>query len=266
MVRRGGWRHGPVYEPGNFWIRFCELVLFPLTRLLGRGRYAGQQHIAVPGPVLVVGNHISHLDPMYDAVLIRRTGRLPRIMAKASLWKLPVVGRAVRGTRQIPVERGGGAGQAGLDAAIRALADGGVVLIYPEGTITRDPDLWPMRPRPGVAALALSGDFPVVPMAHWGTHEVFRSYGGDGSRRGRFRPLPRKDVHVLVGPPLDLSQWRGRPVDARAVRDVSMLIMTAVRDLVGELRGEEPPTAFFDPKKVERQQAAARQAEPPAGR
>lgn len=247
-MRRRGFRASPVYEPANGWIRVCEAVLFPLAGMLGRPKYRGQQYIGVAGPVLVVGNHISHLDPVYDAVLIRATGRLPRIMAKASLWKIPVVGKALLGTRQIPVERGGGSGQTALDAAVKALADGSVVLIYPEGTITRDPAGWPMKPRPGVAALALSGDFPVVPMAHWGTHEVFRPYVD----RGRFRPLPRKDINVVVGPPLDLSQWRGKPVDARAVRDVSLLIMTAVRELLGELRGQQPPDAFYDPKKAQR--------------
>lgn len=254
MARRSGWRHGPVYEKGNGWIRLCEVVMFSMTRLLGRGIYQGREHLAVPGPVLVVGNHISHLDPVYDAVFIRKSGRWPHIMAKASLWELPVVGRVVRGTQQIPVERGGGQGQAGLDAAVEQLNNGGVVLIYPEGTVTRDPDLWPMKPRPGVAALALAGEFPVVPLAHWGTQEVFRSYSGKGS----FRPWPRKDIHLLVGPPIDLSAYRGRPVDARVIRDVSLEIMRAVRDLQAELRGETPPASFYDPKRAERLAQAAR--------
>jgi len=241
-------RHSPVHERGNAWIGVCEVALFPLTRLLGRRRFAGAEHLQVPGPVLVVANHISHLDPVYDTVFIRSSGRLPHVMAKASLWKLPVVGRVMAGTEQIPVERGGGAGQASLQAATAALAAGQVVLIYPEGTVTKDPDHWPMRPRPGVAALALSGDFPVIPVAHWGSHEVYRSYGSGR----RFAPLPRKDVHVVAGEPIDLSAWRGKPVDNRAIRDVSYLIMGRIRDMVAELRAEQPPTAFFNPKREQR--------------
>ncbi len=250
--RRGGpvarrSRHQPVYEPGNVWIWFCEVVMFSMTRLLGRRHYEGMANVAVPGAVLVVSNHISHIDPVYDAVYIRKTGRIPHILAKASLWKLPVLGGALRGTGQIPVERGGGQGQVGLEQAVTALQEGRVVLIYPEGTVTRDPDLWPMRPRPGVAALALSGDFPVVPMAQWGTHRVYRSYVKKG-----FTPLPRQDITVVAGPPIDLSAYRNGPVDARAIRDVSYVIMEAVRDLLATLRPEDPPQRFFDPKLADR--------------
>ncbi len=234
----------PAHEKGNGWTLACELALFPLTRLLGRRRYVGAEHLRVKGPVLVVANHISHLDPVFDVVFVRTSGRIPRVLAKASLWKLPFLGRVLSGTGQIPVERGGGAGQAALEAAKCALRDGKVVLIYPEGTVTKDPELWPMRPRPGVAALALSGDFPVVPVAHWGSHRVYRSYVAGR----KFKPLPRKEVHVVAGAPIDLSAWRGKPVDNRAIRDVSYLIMNRIRDMVAELRGEESPAVFFDPK------------------
>ena len=249
----------PFHERGNAWITACALALFPLTRILARRRYSGAERLAIPSGALVVANHISHLDPVFDTVFIRTSGRLPHVLAKASLWKLPVVGRAMVGTGQIPVERGGGAGQAALQAATDALADGKVVLIYPEGTVTKDPDLWPMRPRPGVAALALSGDFPVIPVAHWGSHRVYTSY----VKGMRLRPFPRKDVYVVAGDPIDLSQWRGKPIDNRAIRDVSYLIMGRVRDMVAELRGEQPPADFYDPKRARRETSSG--ADGPAG-
>ena len=245
-------RRGPVFEKGNGWIRLCELVMFPLTQLLGRPKFEGLEHLAIPGPVLAVGNHISQLDPVYTAVYLRKSGRIPHIMAKASLFRIPVLGRIFAGTGMIPVERGGGKGQIGLDAAIAALAAGQMVFIYPDGTVTRDPDQWPMRPRPGVAALALSGDMPVVPVVHWGTERVFVPYTKKG-----FHPLPRTDIRVVAGPPIDLSEYRGRPVDSRLVRDVSIVIQTAVRDLLGQVRGETPPVEFYDQKKAERLQARA---------
>ena len=252
MVWRRPSRRGPVFEPGNGWIHFCEFVFYPLTRILGRWELTGLENIAVPGPVLLVANHISHIDPIFDSVGIRKSGRWPHIMAKASLWKLPVAGWAMRGSQQIPVDRGGGKGQIGLRAAIDALADGKVVMIYPDGTVTRDPDMWPMRPRPGVASLALSGDFPVIPMVKWGTHNVYRSYTKHG-----FRPFPRKKIIIKFGEPLDLSEFRGRPADSRLLRDCSYAIMTAVTGLLAEIRGEAPPETFFDPKKAERQAAAS---------
>jgi 1-acyl-sn-glycerol-3-phosphate acyltransferase len=240
-------------EKGNAWIKVCEIALFPLTHLLGRRRFVGAQRIPQRGAALIVANHISHIDPIFDVVYVRETGRLPHVLAKASLWKIPLIGKVLTHTQQIPVERGNGAGQKALAAATDVLAEGGVVVIYPEGTVTKDPDMWPMRPRAGVAALALSGDFPVIPVAHWGSNHVYTSYG----KGRRFKPLPRKDVHVVAGEPIDLSAWRGQPIDNRAIRDVSHLIMERIAQMVAELRDEEAPAALFNPKTANRRAAEA---------
>ncbi len=242
-----------VYEKLNGWQRLCAILLTPLTRMLSRRRYFGAERFAGTGAALLVANHISHLDPVFDVIYVRSAGRVPHVLAKASLWKIPILGRIVAGSDQIPVERGGGAGQAALEPAIQALRDGKVVVIYPEGTVTKDPDRWPMRPRPGVAALALSGDFPVIPVVHWGTQEIYDSY----TSGRKFHPWPRKRVQVIAGDPIDLSPYRGKPVDARAIRDVSYLIMGTIRDMLAEVRGEPAPDSFFDPKKAERQQRAS---------
>ena len=109
------------------------------------------------------------------------------------------------------------------------------MVIYPEGTITRDPDGWPMHCRTGVARLALAADVPVVPVVHWGTREVLDGYNK------RFRPLPRKPITVRCGEPVDLSAYRGRPVDAALLREVTDLIMGRVRDLLAEVRAEAAP-------------------------
>ncbi len=229
------------FERANGWIQLCKVLFYPITALLGRRRFIGKEQLQRPGGILLVGNHVSHLDPVYNAVFVRKAGRWPRFLAKASLWKVPVAGTILRGTQQIAVERDAGAGKQVLDVATAALNKGQVVVIYPEGTITRDPDFWPMKPKAGVAMLALSGDFSVIPMATWGTQKVFVPY----VKESKFRPLPRKDITVKCGEPLDLSEYRGKPVDSRAIRDVSLLIMGAVRDLVAEVRQEEPPKAFF---------------------
>ena len=247
---------GPVFEKGNGWIKLCEIVMFPLTHVFGKPAFSGLEHLAIPGPILVACNHISQLDPVYTAVFLRKSGRVPHIMAKASLWKVPVVGRVIAGTAQIPVDRGGGQGQIGLEAATRALKSGQMVVIYPDGTVTRDPGGWPMKPRPGVAALALSGeDIPVIPVVHWGTQRVYVPYTKKG-----FHPLPRKEITVVAGPPIDLSAYRGRPVDARLVMEVSTVIQAAVRDLLAKVRDETPPAEFYDQKKAARLQARAEAA------
>jgi 1-acyl-sn-glycerol-3-phosphate acyltransferase len=129
--------------------------------------------------------------------------------------------------------------QQSLRAGTEALRNGKVVIIYPDGTITRDPDGWPMQPRTGVARLALSVDVPVVPAVHWGTREVLDKY------HRRFRPLPRKPITVRCGEPVDLSAYRGRPIDAPLLREVADLIMDRVRALLAEVRGEPAPEEFF---------------------
>lgn len=252
----------PVYEKGNAWLAFCKVVMYPLAFLLGRQRIAGAEHARRRGGYLLVANHISHLDPLFDSVAVRKIGRIPRFMAKASLWKVPVLGQALANSEQIPVDRtGAGAGQSSLDAATESLRNGKVVLIYPDGTVTRDPDMWPMKPRMGVGALALAGDFPVIPVAHWGSNHVYTSY----VQGRRFHPLPRKDVHTRFGEPVDLDDLRAGPHDARAVRAASMRIMTAVRDLLAEVRGVTAPAEFYDQRKAERLAGrAATTAAPPA--
>jgi len=82
----------------------------------------------------------------------------------------------------------------------------------------------------------------------------------------RFHPLPRKNVHTVFGEPIDLSDLRAGPHDARAIRAASVRIMSAVRDMVGEVRGVTPPIEFYDQRKAERlaQRAAeARDQAPP---
>lgn len=249
-------------EPSNLWHRFCAMILYPLTRVLGKRQYVGMEKLNRPGAMLLVGNHISHLDPMYDVVMIHQAGRIPHVLAKAGLFRIPFVGKALYGTGQIPVERGSGAGQAALDPAKQVLADGGVVLIYPEGTVTREPNFWPMRPRPGVAALALAGNFRVVPIVHWGTQKVYNSYATEGTRK--LKLFPRQDVKVVVGDDIDLSEFRGREVDARAIRDVSLKVMGELASMLAEVRGEQAPAQLFDPKKAARLQGSTGTTERPA--
>lgn len=228
-------------EKASLSIGLCIVVCYPLTRLLGRRRFEGLEHIPEVGPVLVACNHISYLDPIYIGVFMHRRGRIPRFLAKQDLWRIPVIGRVMAGAGQIPVHRGSAEAGESLVYAEQALAEGKAVLIYPEGTVTRDPNYWPMVAHTGVARLALHSDVPVVPVANWGAHRVYDHYGK------RFRPLPRTDVIVRAGPPIDLSDFQRRPVDGPLLRAVTDRVMGDVRDLLSEVRQEPAPTGFFDP-------------------
>jgi 1-acyl-sn-glycerol-3-phosphate acyltransferase len=226
-------------EKGGFWIALAAMFMYPLGWLAGRGRYEGRQHLQADGGVLVVANHISHLDPVYTALFVHTARRVPRFLAKHSLWRVPLLGLVLRGSQQIPVYRDSADAQQSLREGTRALQEGKVVVIYPEGTITRDPAGWPMYARTGVARLALTAEVPVVPVVHWGTREVLDGYNK------KFRPLPRKTIIVRSGPPVDLSAYRDRPIDATLLREVTDLLMARVRDLLAEVRGEQAPSEFF---------------------
>jgi 1-acyl-sn-glycerol-3-phosphate acyltransferase len=226
-------------ERRGFWITFCAAFFYPTGWLVGRSRFAGLHHIPAEGGVLLVANHVSHLDPVFSGLAVDKAGRVPRFLAKHSLWRVPLLRQALLGSQQIPVYRNSADAQQSLREAVAALDNGRAVIIYPEGTITRDPDGWPMQGRTGAARLALSTTVPVVPMVHWGTREVLDGY------RGRFRPLPRKPITVRCGEPVDLSAYRGRPIDAGLLREVTDVLLSHVRDLLAEVRAQPAPAEFY---------------------
>ncbi len=226
-------------EKSGFWVWLTAAIVYPATWLLGRWRVQGMDRVPVTGPALIVANHISYLDPVFSMVFVHRARRVPRFLAKHTLWKVPVLGNILRGSGQIPVYRESIDAQRSLRAGTEALDDGKTVVIYPEGTITRDPDGWPMHSRTGVARLALGSDVPVLPMVHWGTREVYDRYGK------KFRPLPRKEIVVRVGDPIDMSAFRGRGLDAALLREVTDHLMAVVRELLAEVRDEPAPAGFY---------------------
>jgi 1-acyl-sn-glycerol-3-phosphate acyltransferase len=206
-------------------------------------RYRHPERIPPTGPVLVVANHVSILDPLACARLVFDSGRMPSFLAKESLFK-GVLGTVLRAAGQIPVARFTASARGSVSAAQEALGEGRVIVIYPEGSVTRDPDWWPMQARTGVARLALTTDAVVVPVAQWGPHRVHDYH----TKKWHLRL--RAPADYLVGEPVDLTALReevraGRPLTGDLLREVTDLIMSRVRDQLGELRGETPPSTFY---------------------
>ncbi|HST67548.1 MAG TPA: lysophospholipid acyltransferase family protein [Mycobacteriales bacterium] len=223
----------------GFWIWLSVVLIKPTVAALFRTRWRGQQHLPRSGGAIVVSNHVSQADFATLAVWIWDSGRIPRFLIKHSLFRLVAIGRLLRGAKQIPVVRGSSAARQSLDEAVAAIGRGECVCIYPEGTVTRDPEFWPMQPRTGVARLALTTDAPVIPLAQWGPQVLL-----DVERR-KFRPWRRPTAFCQAGPPLDLSAYRDRPLTAELLREVTDVIMGAVRDQLAEVRGETAPADFF---------------------
>ena len=221
--------------------RFVRGLVRPLLMVTTRRDWRGGEHLPTDRGFLVCANHISHLDPFTLGHYLLDHGCPPRYLGKESVFRLPVLGRLVRACGQIPVLRESSrAGQA-FSAAVDAVEQGECVAIYPEATLTRDPALWPMVGKTGAARIALLTGCPVVPVAQWGVHEMLAPYAK------RFRLLPRKTCHVWAGPPVDLSAYAGRPLDAATLRLATETIMVAVTDLLEQVRGEHAPEHRWDP-------------------
>ncbi len=228
----------------GFWIRLCVAILYPIDSALFRIRFRHLDRVPSPdqGGVLIALNHLSYVDTILMARFVWQSGRVPRFMIKAGVFGWPVIGRIMRGAGQIPVYRGTDDASKSLREAVVALERGEAIVIYPEGTTTKDPTNWPMQAKTGIARLVLlSPDTPVVPAGQWGPHKM----GGFSLQRlGR-----RRTAQVSVGRPLDLSRYRGAEPTQETLREITDVIMAAVRDEVAELRGETPPAEFFVPRR-----------------
>jgi 1-acyl-sn-glycerol-3-phosphate acyltransferase len=224
----------------GFWQRVAVMLVIPVMTVLTSKTWLKQDRVPATGPVILVPNHVSHFDPLVIAHYIFRAGRWPRFLGKASVWKVPIIGYLLTKTRQIPVERGSVEAVKSLDTLVEALKEGGAVVIYPEGTTTRHPDLWPMRGKTGAARLALLTGAPVVPIANWGPQAIF------DPRTNKLK-LRRSHVTVTTGEPVDLSRWAGLEPTRAVLEEMTEQIMLDVRDLLAEIRDGEAPALYDRP-------------------
>jgi 1-acyl-sn-glycerol-3-phosphate acyltransferase len=218
----------------------CVAILKPLLLAFTKRRWLDGHKIPAEGGCVVVANHISHVDPLTFAHFVYDNGRLPRYLAKAEVFDIPVGGWLVRRAGQIPVYRLTGDASRAFRAAVTAVEQGECVVVYPEGTITRDPGLWPMTGKTGAARIALTTGAPVIPVAQWGVQDILAPY----ARKPRL--LPRRTVTVKAGDPVDLEAFRGRPLTPEVLREATEQIIDALTVLLAEVRDEKPPTVRFD--------------------
>lgn len=233
-------------RPGaGFAFRCIAFVLRPFLMAFTRQNWRGGEYIPRAGTgVIVAGNHISHFDPLSFAHFLWDNGRATRYLAKSGVFRVPVFGRLITAAGQIPVYRESRDASQAYRAAVAAVRAGELVAIYPEGTITRDPGLWPMVGKTGAARVALETGCDVIPVAQWGANHVLAPYSK------RIRLLPRKTMSVVAGPPIPLDDLRGRPVDSVVLRIATDRIMAAITAQLAQIRGEAAPVERFDPKAV----------------
>jgi 1-acyl-sn-glycerol-3-phosphate acyltransferase len=205
-------------------------------------RWIDGEKIPATGGCLVVFNHISHVDPLTAAHIVWDHGRIPRYLAKSGLFRNKALGGFLRSAGQIPVERMSKNAVGAFDAAVAAVRAGECVVVYPEGTITRDPGGWPMTGKSGAARIALETGCPVIPIGQWGAQQLLAPYAKKPDL------FPRKTITMKVGDPVDLSDLAAQPHTAAVVNEATGRIMDALTALVAEIRGEEAPAQRFDPR------------------
>lgn len=228
-------------RPSVFWP--AAAIVVPVTGLIAKIEISGAENLPLEGPYVLAPNHYSEFDPIIIAVATWRMGRAPRFMAKESLFRVPVLGALLRATGMIPVARASSASAARqtIAQAAELVELGRGVIVYPEGSLTRDPDLWPMRGKSGAVRLALEGGIPVIPMATWGVQRILPRYG-----KLSLWP-PRKRVRALVGPPVDLDAYRQAPPSTANLAAATDAVMADVSTLLGRLRGESAPAERWNP-------------------
>ena len=215
---------------------FLRSFMMPLTRRDWRGA----EHFPSTGGFLVCPNHISYVDPLAFAHFLYDNVHPPFFLAKQEVFRVPVFGRLLTAAQQIPVERGTSQAANAFSAAVAAIQDGKCVPIFPEGTLTRDPQMWPMTSRTGAARVALTTRCPVIPVAQWGPQEIQKPYAK------ALHLFPIKTMRMLAGPPVDLADLYDRPLDAATLGEATGRILDAITGQLEELRGEQAPAVRFD--------------------
>jgi 1-acyl-sn-glycerol-3-phosphate acyltransferase len=226
----------------GFWWRVIVAIVKPTLLVFTKRDWRGSENMPRTGGIIVAANHVSHVDPLTLGHFMHEHGRVPRYLGKASLFKIPVFGRIITSAGQIPVHRGSSEAAHAFEAAVEAVERGESVIFYPEGTITKDPQMWPMTGKTGAARVALTTGRPVIPVAQWGPQEIYAAYSH------KIRLLPRKTMRMKAGPPVDLSAYEGKPLTADLLQKATVTIMQAIAEGVGELRGETPPAELYDPR------------------
>jgi 1-acyl-sn-glycerol-3-phosphate acyltransferase len=221
---------------------FCALVLRRPLMLLTKRDWRGAEHIPQTGGCILVSNHVSEVDPVPFAHFVYDNGRLPRFLGKAEVFAVPVVGHILRSAGQIPVYRKSADASKAFSAAVAAVKQGECVIVYAEGTISRDPDLWPMVGKTGAARIGLETQCPVIPCAQWGPNELLAPY----ARKPKI--FPRKLMRIRAGEPVDLDDLQGKKLTPAVLRQATERIMADVTGLLEDIRGEQAPPVRFDPK------------------
>lgn len=209
------------------WYEVFKVPFRALSKWGYGGRTVGEEHVPRTGGVILASNHVSAIDTYVMPALMRRRVTFPAkaelfagdrgFQSKLVAWFLTAVG-------QVPLDRSGGrASMDGLGPIVRAVQEGNVAGIFPEGS--RSPDGRLYKGKTGVARLALTTGAPVIPVGVVDTQITGKKLG--------VVPWASKPV-ITFGEPLDFSAYAGRENDRALARWITDEIMAAIQQLTGQ--------------------------------
>jgi 1-acyl-sn-glycerol-3-phosphate acyltransferase len=207
----------PVYFTGWSFYRCLFATYF-------RWRVYNPEHVPMTGPVILASNHASFLDPPLVGSGVKRD---INYMARKSLFRYPGIGQILRAVQAVPVDRDGG-GAAGLKAILDRLNAGGGIVLFPEGTRTKDGNLQPARS--GVGLVVAKSAAPVVPVRVFGTYDA---------RWKRLRLLRPPRVSIKYGRPMQFEKLRAEAKDCTKAR-LKEIYQEIADELMAEIAKTEP--------------------------
>ena len=219
----------------GFVYRLIVVILRPLLVVITKRDYRGVQNLNYDGGIIAAMNHNSWFDPFVVEQFMWDNDRPPKFLAKSAIFKVPVIGQLIYLAGQIPVYRDSRHAKIAVRGAISGVERGEAIVLSPEGTLTRDPNLWPMDGKTGAARIALATKAPVIPVAHWGAQFVLAPYSK------KLKLFPRKTMIVQAGKPVDLSDLYGQEITGEVLKDATSRIMDAITNELAQIRNETPP-------------------------
>lgn len=195
-----------------------------MYKIYFRWKVYSPENVPLTGPVILASNHASFLDPpLVGSGLHREINYL----ARETLFRFPIVGSILRSWNAVPVDREGGS-PSGLRNILSRLHKGGAIILFPEGTRTRDGKLQPARS--GIGLTVIKSDAPVVPVRVFGTFEAY----------GRHMKFPKpKRVIVKYGKPMDFKKFR-EEAKACSKERVKEIYQEVANEILAEIAKLEP--------------------------
>lgn len=218
-----------------------------VNNAINKATYHGAENVPSSGGAIFVSNHTAHLDFLSVGAALYQSGRAPCFSAGSDFFRIPVLGAALRGVGAIDVPKDAPNASGALVPMRDALDEGRSLLVFPEGTFTRDPQLWPMRGKTGVARLAkMRPEVPVIPVAHWGNEAFLNPWD-----KSIDLSTLRCQLDVSFGAPIELAgaaEVRAGESEYEALTRATGYMMDAIEAQLVPLREANPAGFGTEPR------------------